>query len=229
MVLVDWGTKVITVELSDLVLESGTTYVHDTDQFRKDLRELEASTLGLPQDDTHEHDFGRTIEGVTYARRVIIINDYRIQYPDQLITVRLEGSNNNIFGTGVIIRNQALIVPTNSAGLIENPGSSGSNTPADEVFLGAAYAESIPQIRMAVWLERAGSVITSGLVQATVSWYNPNGTLLFSASSTTPDAQGHFSINQTQSLQADVAYYAIVSVEDATGVVTAREALPTAS
>jgi hypothetical protein len=121
-VTVDWGTKVISVPQSYLTFVSGTLYEMDTDQFRLDLKELEASQAGMPFLDTHQHNTEVTIAGDIYARLIEIINGYTVTFEDGQYAVKLVGSNNNIFDEGIINRNQVSIIPTNSAGLIREPG-----------------------------------------------------------------------------------------------------------
>tara|TARA_R110002096_G_C14661938_1_gene728449 strand:- start:43948 stop:44640 length:693 start_codon:yes stop_codon:yes gene_type:complete len=97
----------------------------------------------------------------------------------------------------------------------------------DESHLTVAYVESTSIVRMGVWLEREGVVVTSP-IDATVVWYNPGGSVLFTVNDVGPDAQGHFQIDVTQALADDTAYYAIVTVTDASGLVTTRRGVATA-
>ena len=115
---VTWDTKVINVLQADLTLISGALYSMDTDQFRKDLNNLSDSEEGIVFDTTHEHTAEKTIAGDTFARFIEIINGYTVSFEDLQYTVKLIGSNNNIFDEGVIVHNQVSIIPTNSAGLI---------------------------------------------------------------------------------------------------------------
>ena len=120
---IDWGTGVITVPQSYLTFISGTLYELDTDQFRLDLKALEAgvgnrSAPGMAHLDTHSHNTEVTIAGTTLARVVEITNGYTVTFADGQYAVRLVGSNNNVFDEGIINRNQVSIIPTNSAGLI---------------------------------------------------------------------------------------------------------------
>jgi len=115
---VDWSTLVVTVPQSYLTHVSGTLYKLDTNQFRLDLKALEASAIGMPFDDIHRHGAEYTIAGLTYARNIAIINGYTVTFEDGQYAARLDGSNNDIFDEGILNRNQVSVIPTNSAGLI---------------------------------------------------------------------------------------------------------------
>ncbi len=99
----------------------------------------------------------------------------------------------------------------------------------DESFLEVAYDEVNTLIKMGAWLEREGAVVVAGLVDATVTWYNADGSQLFTVNDVSPDANGHFEIEVTQALAADEPYYTVVAVQDASGTVTTRHAVPTAT
>lgn len=124
MLTIDWNTKVISVPQLYLTLISGTLYELDTDQFRLDLRDIEDSEDGIPHDVTHGHNTAVTVAGTTYARVVELINDYSVEFEDGQYSVRLAGSNNNIFDVenGILVQNQVQVISTNSAGLIEVDG-----------------------------------------------------------------------------------------------------------
>lgn len=120
---VDWAAKEITVPKADLTLVSGTLYEHDTDAFRLELRALEDNEAGMPFVRTHKHNTEVTVAGITYARTIEIINGYSVEYEDGAYSVRLTGSNNNIWDiqNNVLVQNQVQVIPTNSAGLINLP------------------------------------------------------------------------------------------------------------
>lgn len=119
-VTIDWDNQVIQVPKSYLTLISGTLYELDTDTFRLDLKDLEDSETGMPFPDTHLHNTEVTVAGVTYARTIEIINGYSVEFEDGQYSVRLVGSNNNIFDVenGILSQNQVQVIPTNSAGYI---------------------------------------------------------------------------------------------------------------
>ena len=72
-----WGTKVIYVPKADTqIVQSLPTEVRqlNLNDFRLDLKALEASEEGMPELDTHVHIAPITFGGVTLARVVEIIN-----------------------------------------------------------------------------------------------------------------------------------------------------------
>ena len=115
---IDWLNKIIFVPKSDLTFIGGTLYQIDTNDFRLELKAIEASEDGMPHLDTHRHNTEITIAGDIYARAIEIINGYTVTFEDGQYAVKLVGSNNNIHDEGIINRNQVSLVPTNSAGLI---------------------------------------------------------------------------------------------------------------
>jgi len=118
---IDWPNKLITILRSELTLISGTLYELDTNWFRLQLKAQEDSEAGMVWPRTHDHVSGYTVAGITYARKVEMINGYQVQFEDGQYTVRLVGSNNNIFDVagGVLVQNQVQVISNNSAGLIE--------------------------------------------------------------------------------------------------------------
>jgi hypothetical protein len=147
---VNWDTKVITVPQADLTFISGTLYEMDTDVFRLALKNLEDDVEGMPFLDTHQHNTQVTVAGTTFARTLEIINGYTVQFtPDAQWTVRLVGSNNNIFDVenGILVQNQVQVIPTNSAGLIVGEGGS---------------APTAAQVADAVWDEAQADHLAAG-------------------------------------------------------------------
>ena len=123
---IDPATKVITIPKADLTLVSGTLYTLDTDAFRLELKDWEDSELGIVHPDTHSHNTEVTIAGVTYARFIEIINGYSVTFENGTYSVKLTGSNNNIWDVenSILNQNTVQVIPTNSAGLISvNTGS----------------------------------------------------------------------------------------------------------
>jgi len=120
---ITWGTKVIYIPksyLGDPI--SGTLYELDTDAFRLDLKSLEDDEEGMPFPDTHSHNTEVSVAGVTLARVIEIINGYSIEFEDDYYSVRLVGSNNNMFDiqSGILVQNKVQVIPGNSAGLISS-------------------------------------------------------------------------------------------------------------
>lgn len=218
---IDWNTLVISVPQADLTFVSGTLYELDTDAFRLELKSIEADEVGMPFLDTHQHNTEVTIAGVTYARTVEIINGYTVTFEDGQYAVKLVGSNNNIFDEGIINRNQVSIIPTNSAGLIKGP------TTPTETHIVAAYDDSVDILNLSVWLERLGKTVLIP-TSCQVDWFNEDGTLLFTVSDSSPDAQGIFEISRTSTtLTKNTAYYTEVSVTDSVGTQMDTKGVPT--
>ena len=117
---VDWADKIINIPQTDLTLIGGTLYELDTEWFKDEIRTLEASIYGMPNLRILDHNTSYTVAGVTYARKVEVINGYKVRFEDGQYSVRLAGSNNNLFDAenGVLFQNQVQIISTNAAGLI---------------------------------------------------------------------------------------------------------------
>lgn len=116
---VDWVTKIIYVPKSYLTLvQSVPTEIRslDIDQFRHDLKDLEASVVGAIYMDTHRHSPEVTVGGVTLARVVEIINGYTVTFEDGQYAVNLLGANSNI--ADITNVNQVSVRSSNSAGLV---------------------------------------------------------------------------------------------------------------
>lgn len=141
---VNWATKVIFVPQNYLSLVSGSVYELDTNQFRLDLKALEASSEGMPFDDTHAHNTQVTVGGVTLARVVEIINGYTITFEDGQYAVNLVGSNSNIAENVNV--NQVSIRPQNSAGLISVTSGSGVTEQDKLDIANRVWAETITGI-----------------------------------------------------------------------------------
>jgi len=132
---VDWNSKIITIPKADLTaLDSPVTvYEMDTNAFRLEMKAIEASEEGIVFEDSHQHNTEVTIAGTTFARTLAIINGYQVKFEDGQYTVRLVGSNNNIFDVqgGILVRNQVQVIPRNSAGLIVVTSGSGLSAGQD--------------------------------------------------------------------------------------------------
>ena len=122
----DPATKVISVPQADLTFVSGALYTLDSDQFRKNVMDLLASESYIWMPDAYSHNTEVTVAGITYARTLEFINGYSVTFEDTgaAYTVRIEGSNNNIFDVenGILNpTNRVTVISTNSAGLIKDP------------------------------------------------------------------------------------------------------------
>lgn len=135
---IDWATGVISVPKADLTLVTGTLYKLDTQAFRLELKALESSVYGIVNLRNQRHSTEVTVGGITYARAIQIQAPYSVEFEDGQYSVRLEGSNNNIWDieAGILVQNQVQVIPTNAAGLIVVTSGSGL-TPAEQAELTA--------------------------------------------------------------------------------------------
>ncbi len=120
---INQSTRLISIPQADLTLVSGALYTLDSNQFRNDVMSIldDATHIWLP--DAFRHNTEVTVAGTTYARTIEFINSFSIQFEDtgSAYTVRIEGSNNNIFDAenGILIpTDKVTVIPTNSAGLV---------------------------------------------------------------------------------------------------------------
>jgi hypothetical protein len=81
-------------------------------------------------------------------------------------------------------------------------------------------------MEIGTWLERRGSTVIAP-ISTQVDWYESDGTLLFTETSSSPDVRGHFEITRVQALAGNEGYYAIVQVTDIEGTVVTRRGVPT--
>jgi hypothetical protein len=134
-ITIDHTTFVISVLQSDLTFVSGTLYTMDTEAFRLALKTIEASEEGIVLKDTNIHNTEVIVAGIPYARSISFVSPYSIEFEDLQYTCILEGSNNNIWDVagGILVQNQAQIIPTNSGGLV-NPAGSNPTAIANAVW-----------------------------------------------------------------------------------------------
>jgi hypothetical protein len=113
---------------------------YDVNKFRGDIGNLWGSAAGGPYSQPFDHRSEVTISGFTYARSVIILAPYRVQFESGAYVVELEGGNHNISDVLVIDPgNSPAVKVQNSAGL-----------------LSTAVPPTAPQIATAVWDETRG-------------------------------------------------------------------------
>ena len=164
MITITWGTKTINVPRSFLTFVSGTLYELDTNLFRLALKDLEDSIEGMAHLRTHKHNTEVTVAGTTFARTIEIINGYSIEFENGFYSVKLIGSNNNIFDiqNRILVQNNVQIIPTNSAGLIVVSIGSGLSTEEHNKLMNTAeennattnkteLSEKIDNIPNTVW------------------------------------------------------------------------------
>lgn len=137
-ITVDYLTKIISIPQADITFVTGTLYELDTDWFRLQLKAIEASTDGMPFQDMHLHNTEVTVAGTTFFRTIEIINGFSVEFiPDAQWSVRLAGSNNNIFDVenNILVQNQVQVIAQNSAGgIVVETGTSGL-TPTESAQL----------------------------------------------------------------------------------------------
>lgn len=127
-ITIDRLTDVISVPQGDLTHITGTLYELNTDWLRLQLKAIEANEEGIVFTDTHRHNTEVTVAGTTFARIIEILDPYSIEFtPNSQWSVRLAGSNNNIFDVenGILVQNQVQVIAQNSAGLIVGEGGGG--------------------------------------------------------------------------------------------------------
>jgi hypothetical protein len=114
------ATKVITIPQADLTLVTGTLYELDTNQFRLDVGQLldDEDYIWMPYAFSHNTEV--TVAGTTFARTLEFINGYSVEFENGAYSVRLAGSNNNIFDVenGILVQNSVQVISQNSAGLV---------------------------------------------------------------------------------------------------------------
>jgi hypothetical protein len=124
---IDHGTLTISVPQADLTLISGSLYELNTETvFRQGVNGLLDDEEGIVLDDAIRHNTEVTVAGTTFARTIEVIGGYSVTFtPDAQYSVRLAGSNNNIFDveSGILNQNQVQVIAQNSAGLIKAPAA----------------------------------------------------------------------------------------------------------
>lgn len=121
----DYATLTITVPQADLTLITGTLYELDTNVFRLAVADEQDSERGMPYVDAISHSTEVTVAGTTFARIIEMINGWSLTFEDLAnYTVRLAGSNNNLFDVenNILNQNQVQVIAQNAAGLIISPG-----------------------------------------------------------------------------------------------------------
>jgi len=117
---VDWGTSVITIPRADMeIVQSEPIEIRelDLDAFRLTLKDLEDDEAGMPFPDTHSHETTATMGGVTYARKIEILEPYTVTFEDGSYAVNLVGANSNVADR--LNLNSVSVRAANSAGLVQ--------------------------------------------------------------------------------------------------------------
>lgn len=137
---IDWASGVIHVPKADLTALGGERYQLDMDDWRLELRALEASEAGQVWPETHERSDPYTISGTTYAQGINFVNGYTIEFEDGVYEVRLVGANTNVADVKVV--NSVSVIPSNAAGLIRVTSGSGV-LPSDVAEIATAARDAI--------------------------------------------------------------------------------------
>ena len=75
----DWNTLTFSVPQGDLTLITGTLYEMNTEiDYRQAINAIMASEEGIVFEDSIDHNTDYTVAGVTYARKIEMINSYSI-------------------------------------------------------------------------------------------------------------------------------------------------------
>ena len=94
--------------------------------------DIQDSEEGMWADTMFVHNTEVTVAGTTFARTIEIINGYSVVFEAGVYSVRLAGSNNNIFDveSGILVQNTVQVIAQNSAGLIVT--SAGGTVPSQQ-------------------------------------------------------------------------------------------------
>jgi hypothetical protein len=119
-VTIDETTQVITVEQTDLTFVTGTLYELDTNVYRLAVGALLASERYMWMDPAFNHNGEVSVAGTTFARIIEQTNGYSLTFENLTYSVRLAGSNNNLFDieNGILNQNLVQVIAQNSAGLV---------------------------------------------------------------------------------------------------------------
>jgi len=116
-VSIDYATKVITVEKTDMSLIQSSPEIRglDVEALRISLMALHASEAGMPHLISYSHNTEVLLGGATYARIIEFVNGYTIEFEDAPYAVKLSGANTNV--EDVMVVNNVSLRTANSAGL----------------------------------------------------------------------------------------------------------------
>jgi hypothetical protein len=208
-----WATtKRIFVPRADMTIVQASPEIRelDVDAFRLSLKNLEASVEGMPWPDTHRHTTESVLSGTTFARQVVVLAPYLVEFEDGQYGVRTAGGNHNLLD--VKVNNQVSLLGILSAGLIVSPASVIAPTqqqirdalkiapsagapdaesidaklnalPTSTVRFNVAYDVASTTLDLRSFLERSGDPVSAPLSIA-VTWYDTDGSVLFSLAET---------------------------------------------
>jgi hypothetical protein len=137
-VTIDPQTFIINVPRLDMALVQSTPFEVrklDLNDFRLELKSIEAAETGMYLLKTHDHNTEVTLGGLTFARVIEILDPYTITFQDGNYAVNLVNANSNVSDKTNL--NQVQIRSANSAGLVASTAS--------------VTAEDVEAIAGAVW------------------------------------------------------------------------------
>lgn len=111
-----------------------------------------------------------------------------------------------------------------------SPAAIAVETQRTRTFIEVTYDVNSATLTLGTWLQRSSDAIQATVtnpISTQVDWYRPDGSLLFSETSSSPDSNGHFWMSRSQNLSTNTGYYVVVTVTDATGMVTTDHGTPT--
>lgn len=116
----DYATRTILVPQADLLQIEGNLFELDTNVFRLLVVAEQASERGMWAPTAIVHNGEVTVAGTTFARLFSIVNGWSVEFENGNYSVRLVGSNNNMFDVenNILVQNQVQVISTNSAGLV---------------------------------------------------------------------------------------------------------------
>lgn len=144
---INWSTYVISVPIADLGIVSTGLYELDVEDFRRALKDIEDSDVGMSFPDTHRRNAPVTLSGTQYAQTFEILAPYTVEFEYQgtPYSVRVVGGNHNIADRKVV--NPVSLIIGNSAGLITVATGGSSGPSAGDIasaVLAALEAARIP-------------------------------------------------------------------------------------
>ena len=196
MIEIDWNTHTIFVpKIYMTVLQVSPFEILELEinQFRLDLKNLEATIPGVVEPKTHLHNTEYVLSGVSYARSVEILPPYNIEFEDGQYGVSLVGANSNILD--VKIPNQVSLLANNSGGLINSEAINDQSYLGGKIFIntqglgepGTTYPKGTPTHPSDNWND-AHTIATLRRLFG----YNLKGVLLFAAGNLTDIERSDF-------------------------------------
>lgn len=246
---VHWSTGVINVPKSYLTPLGGVFYELDVDQFRRDLKSLEAGETGICFPDTHAQRTSTvTLSGVVYDRIIEVLDNstihpdgvpYTVEFESGDYIINCTGANHNIADVITSAVSPSILV-NNSAGrtVVSVPatvtaadidaqlsGTHGSGswetTDRYDVIQGWTDDPANGRVKYRAQLHKNGEFVDASGWTMSVVLYE-DGLEVFNASGITPDAQGMFQgmISRAQyTPSAGSSFESEVTIDDGAGTV----------